>query len=143
MLARAGDFADLTQSQGPTFLTYGYSVWEADKPVFVMQYSCSASFDGDQLHDPFMINVIPEEQFIPNTIFQTPTDTKFTTHKLNLIVWADTSDPDYIDNLKSLAIDDVPVWNHPRSASPLLLFNHMGDNLHWAQIDSVPKPRPT
>ncbi len=135
VLGRAGDFADLTQSQGPTFLTHGYSVWEADKPVFVMQYSCSASFDGDQLHDPFMINVIPEEQFIPNTIFQTPTDTKFTTHKLNLIVWADTSDPDYIENLKSLEIDEVPVWNHPQSVSPTLLFNHMGDNLHWVQLD--------
>jgi len=134
-LANAGDFADLTQSQGPTFLTHGYSVWEADKPIFVMQYACSASFDGDQLHDPFMINVIPEEQFIPNTIFQTPTDTKFTTHKLNLIVHADVNDPDYVENLKSLVIDDVPVWNHPRSVAPTLLFNHMGNNLHWVQID--------
>ena len=134
VLARAGDFADIAQSSGPTFLTHGYSVWEADKPIFVMQYACSASFDGDQEHDPFMINVVPEEQFITGTIFQTPTDTKFYKHYLNLIVWADTSDPDYYDNLRSLTIDGKAVWNHPQSAAPTLLFNHMGDNLHWVNI---------
>ncbi len=134
-LAQAGDFADLGQSAGPTHLTSGYSVWEADKPIFVMQYSCSANFDGDQYHDPFMINVVPQEQFIPNTLFQSPTDNKFMIHRLNLIVWADVNDPNYIDNLKSLEIDDIPVWQHPRAAAPTLLFNHMGDNLHWTQIN--------
>lgn len=133
-LAKAGDFADLAQATAPTVLTYGYSVWEADKPIFVMQYSCSANFDGDQLHDPFMINVVPEEQFITTTLFQSPTHPKFTTHKLNLIVWADTADPDYIDNLKSLEIDGKAVWNHPEAAAPTLLFNHMGNNLHWTTI---------
>ncbi len=132
---QAGQFADLTQSTGPTFLTYGVSVWTADKPIQVVQYSTSANFDGDQLHDPFMINLLPVDRFVNASVFQVPTDTKFTTHKLNLIIEADTADPDYIDNLKSLTIDDVPVWNHPRSVSPTLLFNHIGNNLHWAQID--------
>ena len=135
VLANAGDFQDLSQAQGPSILINGYSVWEADKPIFVMQYATSASFDGDQVHDPFMINVVPEEQFIPNTIFQTPTDTKFYSHKLNLIVWADVNDPDYVDNLKSLTINDVPIWNHPQSAAPTLLYNHMGDNLHWVTLN--------
>lgn len=138
VLANKGDFADLSQSPGPTVLTYGYSVWEADKPIFVMQYACSANFDGDTYHDPFMINVVPEEQFITTTIFQQPTDSKFSTHNLNLIVWADVTDPNYVDNLKSLVIDDTPVWNHPQSASPTLLFNHMGDNLHWVQLKFGP-----
>lgn len=137
-LSKAGDFADLAQATAPTVLTYGYSVWEANKPIFVMQYSCSANFDGDQLHDPFMINVVPEEQFITTTLFQSPTHPKFTTHKLNLIVWADTADPNYVDNLKSLAIDGKPVWNHPDAAAPTLLFNHMGSNLHWTTITFGP-----
>lgn len=133
-LTKAGDFADLAQATAPTVLTHGYSVWEANNPIFVMQYSCSANFDGDQLHDPFMINVVPEEQFITTTLFQSPTHPKFTTHKLNLIVWADTADPDYVDNLKSLEIDGIPVWNHKDAAAPTLLFNHMGKNLHWTTI---------
>lgn len=134
-LMSAGDFADLAQATAPSVLTNGYSVWEADKPIFVMQYACSASFDGDDFHDPFMINVVPQEQFIPNTIFQSPTDPKYMVHKLNLIVWADTADPNYVDNLKSLEIDGKAVWNHPRAAAPTLLYNHMGNNLHWTQID--------
>lgn len=138
VLAQKGDFADLSQSPGPTILTYGYSVWEADKPIFVMQYSCSASFDGDTYHDPFMINVVPEEQFITSTIFQQPPDAKFSTHFLNLIVYADTSDPNYVDNLKSLEIDGTPVWRHPNASAPTLLFNHMGKNLHWTQIKFGP-----
>jgi len=138
VLAKKGEFADISQSAGPTVLTYGYSVWEADKPIFVMQYACSANFDGDTYHDPFMINVVPEEQFITSTIFQQPTDTKFSTHNLNLIVHADVNDPDYIDNLKSLELDDVPVWRHPASSAPTLLFNHMGNNLHWVQLKFGP-----
>ena len=134
ILARAGDVATITQATAPTELTNGYSVWESNNPIFVMQYATSSNFDGDQLHDPFMINVVPEEQFIPNTIFQTPTDPKFLTHYLNLIVHADIADPDYIENLKSLEIDDIPLWNHPKSVAPTLLFNHMGDNLHWVTI---------
>ena len=136
VLARAGNAATLTQSQGPTVLPHDFSVWEADKPIQVVQYSTSANFDGDNKHDPFMIMVTPLDAFASlSAQFQTPTDTKFLTHNVSLVVWADTSDPDYVDNLKSLEIDDIPVWNHPRSLNPTLLFNHMGDNLHWVTLD--------
>lgn len=138
ILAKAGDFADLSQSMSPTVLTYGYSVWEADKPILVMQYATSANFDGDTYHDPFMICVVPEEQFLSTALWQTPTSTKFSTHSMNLIVYADTSDPEYIDNLKSIELDETPLWRHPQSATPTLLFNHMGNNLHWAQVKFGP-----
>lgn len=135
LLGKAGEFADLYQSQAPSEIINGYSVFEADKPIFVMQYSCSSSWDGDINLDPFMINVVPEEQFITSTIFQTPTDPKFTKHFLNLIVWADTADPNYIENLKSVEIDNKPVWNHPQASSPLLLSTQMpSSNLHWTNI---------
>lgn len=135
-LSKAGDFYDLIQAQAPTAITYGFSVWEADKPIFVMQYSNSSTWDGDPVLDPFMINVIPEEQFITSTIFQQPTITVFEKHRLNLIVWADTADPDYVNNLKSLEIDSIPVWRHPQTVLPSLLFNRMpGMNLHWASVD--------
>lgn len=135
-LSKAGDFYDLIQAQAPAAITYGFSVWEADKPIFVMQYSNSSNWDGDPVLDPFMINVIPEEQFITSTIFQQPTISVFEKHRLNLIVWADTADPNYIDNLKSLEIDSIPVWRHPQTVLPSLLFNRMpGMNLHWAAVD--------
>ncbi len=135
VLNKAGDFADITQSGAPTTITHGYSVWEADKPIFVMQYSCSSSWDGDPILDPFMINVTPEEQFITSTIFQFPTSAKFSKHRLNLIVKTDTASPDLIKNLESLEIDGIPVWRHPSAQSPTLKFNKMSNGLYWTTLD--------
>ncbi len=135
VLGKAGEFADITQSGAPTTITWGYSVWTADKPIFVMQYSCSSSWDGDPILDPFMFNITPEEQYITSTIFQFPTASKFAKHRLNLIVKTDTASPDYINNLKSLEIDGTPVWLHPSAVSPTLLFTKMPNGLHWATID--------
>ena len=42
----------------------GTSVWEADKPIFVMQYSYSANWDMGDEFDPFMIIVTPQGQYI-------------------------------------------------------------------------------
>lgn len=134
-IAKAGEFSEITQASAPTTITHGYSVWVADKPIFVMQYSCSSSWDGDAILDPFMINVTPEEQFISSTIFQTPTDPSFTRHLLNLIVKTDTADPNYIENLKSIELDGIPLWRHPSAVSPTLLFTRMPDGNHWATVD--------
>ncbi|MBM4179007.1 MAG: hypothetical protein FJ211_06720 [Ignavibacteria bacterium] len=141
LLQKDGEFTDIAQTGAPTTITHGYSVWTANKPIFVMQYSCSQSWDGDPILDPFMINVTPEEQFLTSTIFQFPTAAKFTKHRLNLIVKTDTSDPNYIDNLKSLEIDDIPVWKHPQAQSPTLLFTKMPNGLHWTTLDFGNEPK--
>lgn len=135
ILSKPGDFVDLSQIGAPTTLTNGFSVWTADKPILVMQYSCSSSFDGDPLLDPFMVVVTADNQYATSAMFQFPTSAKFTKHRLNLIVETDTSDPNYIDNLKSLEIDGTPVWKHPKAQSPTLLFNEMPNGLHWATLD--------
>jgi len=135
IIETAGGFVDLFQSGEPRTLPYGFSVWEADKPIHVMQYSCSSSFDGDSILDPFMVNVTPEEQFIVSTIFQTPTNAKFGRHRFNLIVKTDTASPDYVKNLESLEIDGIPVWSHPSAVSPKLKFSLMPGGFHWATID--------
>jgi len=135
LLQKAGDFQDETQATQPTALVEGFSVWEANKPVFLMQYSCSSTWDGDQILDPFMFNVTPEEQFITSTIFQSPTQAQFTKHYLNLVVKTDTSDPNLIDNLKSLEIDGKPVWNNPKAEKPSLLFTRMPNGMYWASIE--------
>ncbi|HLP27901.1 MAG TPA: choice-of-anchor D domain-containing protein [Candidatus Didemnitutus sp.] len=138
VLGKAGEFADLTQAGAPTNITQGFSVWTADKPIFVMQYSCSSTWDGDPILDPFMINVTPEEQFLTSTIFQFPTAAKWGKHRLNLIVKVDTTSPTYIDDLKSLVIDGVPVYQHPTAVSPKLLSTKMPNGLFWASLDFGP-----
>ncbi len=135
LIAKAGEFVDLAQAAAPTTLTHGYAVWEADKPIFVMQYSCSSSWDGDPILDPFMMNVTPEEQFVTSAIFQCPTAAKFSKNRLNLIVKTDTASTNLIDNLKSLEIDGIPVWKHPSAQSPTLLFNKMPGGLYWTTLD--------
>ena len=136
LLANAGDFADIAQAQQPTAITEGFSVWEADKPIFVMQYSCSSSWDGDQILDPFMFSVCPEEEFITSANFQTPTMAQFTKHYVNLIVKTDTTNnAAMVENLKSLQIDGVPVWSDPRATKPSLLFTRMPNGLFWASVE--------
>lgn len=135
LIPKAGEFVDMGQYAAPVVLTHGYSVWEADKPIMVMQYSCSSSWDGDQILDPFMVTLTPEEQFLTSAVFQCPTSAKFSKHRLSLIIKTDTSSPDLIDDLKSLEVDGVPVWRHPAAQSPTLLFNQMPGGLYWAVLD--------
>lgn len=135
-LAKAGDFQDIDQAPAPAILPYGTVVIEADKPIFVGQFANSSSFDGDDNLDPFMINVTPVEQFLKSTLYQTPTVALFNKHYLNLIVQADTTSPNMIDDLKSLQVDGIAVWNHPSSINPTLLFNKIPNtDLFWATID--------
>lgn len=135
VLANTGDFIDISQAISPTILPWGISVWTADKPVFVMQYSCSYEWDGYEILDPFMINVTPTEQFISNTVFQTPTVTAFSNHLLNLVVQADTSDPNFTD-LKTLKIDGIPVFDHPKAIIPMLLSSRLpGTDFFFARIE--------
>ena len=119
----AGQFRDLYQAAARSVLPYGVTVWTANKPIYVVQYSTSASWDGDNMNDPFMCNVTPREQFLAGTLFQTPDlPSNFTRHLLNLVVQVqDTLTA--VEDLKSLVIDKIPVWSHPKSSQPALLQN--------------------
>lgn len=138
LLAKAGDFADITQAPAPGQLTEGYSVWLADKPIQVMQYSCSSTWDGDPILDPFMIKLTPVEQYVTATFFQFPTSSKWGKHRLNVIAKVDTSSPTYLDDLKSLQIDGIPVHQYPDPLASQIIQNTIGDGYHWASIDFGP-----
>ena len=135
LLRNAGDFADELQATQPTALVEGFSVWEADKPIFLMQYSCSSSWDGDQILDPLMFCVTAEDQFATGVQFQTPTLAQFSRHYLNLVIETDTSDPNLIANLKSLVIDNEPIWSHPKASQPKLLSSRMPNGMYFATIE--------
>lgn len=134
-ITAAGGFADEVQATQPTAAVEGFSVWEADKPIFLMQYSCSSSWDGDQILDPFMMSITPQEHYATTAIFQTPTMSQFSKHFLNLVVTTDTSDPNLIENLKSLEIDGQPVWNNGKATKPSLLFSRMPNGMYNAGLE--------
>jgi len=118
---RSGQFIDFTKTRSSATLPYGVIAFQSTKPFFVMQYNTSSSFDGDPVADPFMINVTPAEQFITGTIFQTPTVSNFSEHYLNLMIEVRHPETE-IEDLRSLSIDGIPVFQHPgANIAPLLL----------------------
>ncbi|MCX7880025.1 MAG: choice-of-anchor D domain-containing protein [Ignavibacteria bacterium] len=137
LLRKSGDFAEFEEVYVPRnepnqqYSIRGTSVWEADKPVLVMQYSYSTDWDNAPEFDPFMILVVPREQFVPNTVFQTPeAEAQFLDNYFNIIAIGDTNDPSN-EKLKSITIDGKPIWE----IQPQFLFNRIpGTDLYWAKL---------
>ena len=118
----AGEFQDFYYPGAtPGTFPYGVVMFESNKPFFVMQYSTSASWDGDTQNDPFMINVTPIEQFLSGAVFQTPTLDNYNVHLLNLVIHVLHPETE-IEDLQSLQIDGKPLWNSTLDVeSPALL----------------------
>lgn len=141
LLKKAGDFAEFEEVYVPRNTTNtlesikGTSIWEADKPSLVMQYSYSTDWDNAPEFDPFMILVIPREQYVPATVFQTPdAQAQFLTNYFNIIAIGDTTDPS-AQKLKSLTLDGKPIWQ----LEPMFIFNQIpGTDLFWAKLRVQP-----
>ncbi|MDW8225555.1 MAG: hypothetical protein RMK93_05985, partial [Bacteroidota bacterium] len=136
-LRNAGDFWEYNYTNAADDSSiYGQSIWEADKPVLLMQYSYSAFWDNDPNFDPFMIVVTPVEQYIRSTVFQTPASKAFATNYFNLIAIGDTNDPTQA-KLKSIKVDGQHVWRR----NPELLGQRIpGTNLYWVVLRMQPGP---
>lgn len=137
-LKNAGDFdeyLEVTAILGDDLVSiHGTSVWEADKPVLVMQYSYSEEWDGAEIFDPFMILVVPKEQYIPNTVFQTPANKSFIDNWFNIVAVGDTTDPKQ-EKLKSIMLDKQYVWQ----IDPSFIFNRIPNTeLYWAKLRVEP-----
>lgn len=132
-LYNAGDFAeymevDVTAGHDLKSIR-GASVWKSDKPVLVMQYSYSEQWDGATVFDPFMILVVPREQYIPTTVFQTPANKAFVTNWFNIIAVGDTTDTEQ-KKLQSITIDGKPL----HVLEPTFLYNRIPTtDLYWAK----------
>lgn len=119
---RAGQFIDFTKTAGFAELPNGVVTFSGNKPFFVMQYSTSASFDGDNQNDPFMCNVTPVEQYITETIFQTPTLSNYNRHLLNIVIQALDPDPaKQLKDLESIEVDGETVYNSAKQRAPNML----------------------
>ncbi|MBI3259711.1 MAG: choice-of-anchor D domain-containing protein [Ignavibacteriae bacterium] len=131
-LSKAGEFYEdynTWTGNGAQIAFNGVTVWEADKPVLVMQYSFSANWDKGTVFDPFMIVVTPQEQYLKATVFQTPISPAFVNNYFSFIVVGDTADQEQ-KLLKSLVLDGDTVY---KSYSQLLLQNIPGSNLYWGR----------
>lgn len=114
----------------------GTSVWEADKPILVMQYSYSANWDLGDEFDPFMIIVTPQEQYIQATVFQSPANSAFSTNWFNVVAEGDSTDAEQ-KKLKSVTLDGKPIWIR----QPTFLSNRIpGTNLYWQNVNVAPGP---
>ncbi|MCX6153354.1 MAG: choice-of-anchor D domain-containing protein [Candidatus Kapabacteria bacterium] len=137
-LKKAGDFSEWLEtviaSGNKLQSVRGLSIFEADKPIMVMQYSYSADWDGNAIFDPLMFLVTPVEQYIPGTVFQTPSSVDFIDNYFNIVAIGDTTDYKH-DDLKSIKLDDKFVFN----MNPVFLSTQIpGTNLFCAKL--VVKP---
>jgi len=140
-MKKSGDFFEYEEVFVPQGATNtlesirGTSVWEADKPVLVMQYSYSQNWDNDPNFDPFMVLVVPTEQFIPGTVFQTPAfQAGFLDNYFNIVAVGDTNDFTQ-QNLQSIKLDGKPISTY----EPGFIYNRIPTtNLYWAKITMAP-----
>ncbi|MBS1537098.1 MAG: choice-of-anchor D domain-containing protein [Bacteroidetes bacterium] len=139
ILSKAGDFYEDFNTwigNGAVVAFNGITVWEADKPILVMQYSYSANWDKGSDFDPFMIILTPQEQYLKATVFQTPVNENFVNNYFSYIVEGDTADLQQ-KKLKSLTIDGDTVY---KTYSKLLSNNVPGTNLYWGRKTVTPGP---
>ncbi len=141
-LLKAGDFADLSQSSQPTALISGFSLWEANKPIRVVQYATSWMWDYNTNLDPFMVEVPSLNASVQQAVFSTSANPRFTTHIASLVVRADPSSATYMSDLESLTLDDVPLWKHPQARIPGLKSNLVQGDLHFVSVEVPSNGKP-
>lgn len=133
-LVIAGDFADIGNVSSPSQITNGFAVWETTKPVCIMQYSCSSSFDGDPNLDPFMISVQPLESYTKDLTFCVASESAFNHHRVSIVVSVLPGVQDTIAALNSIQLDGVPLATHKNAFAPKLLKTKMPNGMYWARI---------
>ncbi len=131
-LSKAGNFEDYSSvmsiSESDKSIT-GISVFEADKPIQLMQYSYSRAWDNSGF-DSFMWLVPPLNQYAKHAVIQAPDLDGASENYLHLLVKADPEDKQ-LDGLKSVKLDG----QYLDQIYPTLLSNKVpGTDLYWAQI---------
>jgi hypothetical protein len=133
LLSRAGDVADISQTQLPSALVQGLAFWEMDKPSMLMQYSCSSTFDGDVNLDPMMITVQPDRAWTNTALAMTARAEQFAQHRVSMLFRTNINDARYAENMASIRANGSP-----------LLATHVRDNVHIAELlVEAGQPTPT
>ncbi len=135
-LQDAGDFMERENTWPPSTSIKGVAVWTADKPIFVMQYACSAEWYGNSIFDPAMVIGVPVEQYTLETVFQTPANVAYVNNYFNILAIGDTNDITQ-EKLKTITIDGKPVW----VSNPTFIVNRIQNtDIYWAKVKLPPGP---
>lgn len=112
----------------------GVARWKSNKPIFLMHYSYSASYDASLYLDPFMTMVVPTNQFVDTAIFQTPVGkAQFLYNWLNLIAVGDSTDKGF-SLVKSVKLDGNSIYENDKNA-----FKRIpGTNYYWTTLKMNP-----
>jgi len=118
----------------------GSTIWEADQPILVTQYAYSqdweknTSFSRNDNYDPFMLNLINEEQFTNNIRFLVPSYNDFDRHNINMIVNVDLT-KNINNQLESIILDGSPIY----ITNPSIKNNRIGNtSYYWLRFDIKP-----
>lgn len=110
----------------------GNTIWEANAPILVTQYSYSQAWENSYIdnsntdYDPFMLNLINDEQFTTNINFLAPPYNDFNNHRINLIVKVDTN-KSISNQLESVVYDGSPLY----LSEPTFLNNRIGNTEYF------------
>ncbi len=127
------EIASFKDTDGLASSITGTSIFEADKPVFIMQYSYSTIWDGSQ-YDPFMWPVTPVEQYITGTVVQAPENKAFGRNFINILALHDTTDYEK-EGLKSLMFDKTRIVDK----APSFTTNQIPEtNIYWVRFQIEP-----
>ncbi|MFA7325603.1 MAG: IgGFc-binding protein [Candidatus Kapaibacterium sp.] len=114
----------------------GSTIWESDQPILVTQYAYSQDWEKIRSntrfdnYDPFMLNLINEEQFTNNIRFLVPSYNDFDKHNINMIVNIDPN-LDINNQLESIEYDGTPIY----IIYPELKNNRIGNtNYYWLRF---------
>lgn len=108
---------------------YGVSVWEADKPIMLMQYAYSQPWDGDNNWSPLMVQICPIENFVRSAVFSTPTD-DFDENVLTFFAIGNPNDKSH-ELLRSIYIDGNSfVEKYPQIFSGRI----PGTDIFWVRV---------
>lgn len=121
LLAKAGDFVEISQAQLALPLLDGYAEWTADKPVYISQFTPSASFDGDPAFDPFMWNNVAQEFWPRSVFFSLSQEDKFADH--HVTVFVDIGPNTDSSMLDSVRLNGVRLVGHPNTVTGRGLLN--------------------
>ena len=150
VITNAGGMAEVSNVDARTDLFSGLTVWEANKPIQVVQFAASASWDEDALLDPMQNNLVPLDRAPMAMPIHHSSDASYTVRRTYVIVQVDpdvvavgkaSGDSSIIHTLQAITVEDPlrlvtePLWSHPNAKRGNLLDHHIGDGLFWAELE--------
>ena len=91
----------------------GTIIIDANKPILAHQYSYTGNWDNAYDFDPFMITLTPVEQYVPETVFQTPSDFVLNYYNFIAIGYLPSDTVGNTPFATNSVIDTNPVTNRP------------------------------